>query len=74
LLKHFRDHHGVSPMRYWRDRRFVRVREALQRTRDNASVTDVAMAWGFYHLGRFATEYARRFGESPSETRRRAPR
>ena len=72
LLKHFSDHHGVSPMRYWRDRRFVRVREALLRTRDNASVTDVAMAWGFYHLGRFAAEYARRFGESPSETRRRS--
>lgn len=74
LLKYFRDRHGVSPMRYWRDRRFVRVREALQRTRDNASVTDVAMAWGFYHLGRFAAEYARRFGESPSETRRRHDR
>jgi AraC-like DNA-binding protein len=47
----------------------MRVREALQRTRDNASATDIAMAWGFYHLGRFAVEYARRFGESPSEMR-----
>ena len=71
LLKHFKDHHGVSPVRYWRNRRFVRVREALQRARDDASVTDIAMNWGFYHLGRFAIEYARRFGESPSDTRRR---
>ena len=74
LLKHFRDHHGVSPVRYWRNRRFVRVREALQRARDDASVTDIAMNWGFYHLGRFAIEYARRFGESPSDTRGRRER
>ena len=70
LLKHFKDHHGVSPVRYCRNRRFARVREALSHARDDTSVTDIAMAWGFYHLGRFATEYARRFGESPSETRR----
>jgi AraC-like DNA-binding protein len=71
LLQHFRDHHGVSPVRYWRDRRFARVHEALLRARANTSVTEIAMAWGFYHLGRFAMEYTRRFGESPSETRRR---
>ena len=71
LLKHFKDHHGVSPMHHWRNRRFARVREALQRARDDASVTDVAMAWGFYHLGRFAIEYTRRFGESPRDTRGR---
>ena len=71
LLNHFKQHHGVSPVRYWRDRRFERVREALQHARDDTSVTDIAMAWGFYHLGRFAIEYARRFGESPRDTRRR---
>jgi AraC-like DNA-binding protein len=74
LLKHFKQHYGVSPMRYWRDRRFARVHEALQRTREDESVTDVAMTWGFYHLGRFAIEYARRFGESPRDTRGRRDR
>ena len=29
------------------------------------------MKWGFCHLGRFAVEYRRRFGESPSQTLRR---
>lgn len=72
LLKHFREHHGVSPMRYWRNRRFERVRDALLRARDGETVTDVATAWGFYHLGRFSHEYSRRFGESPSETTRRS--
>lgn len=74
LLHHFKQHHSVSPLRYWRDRRFARVREALQQKSDDASVTEIATAWGFYHLGRFATEYSRRFGESPSDTRRNGDR
>jgi transcriptional regulator GlxA family with amidase domain len=30
----------------------------------------VARKWGFGHYGRFAAEYARRFGRKPSETLR----
>jgi AraC-like DNA-binding protein len=71
LVKHFKDHHGVSPMRYWRNQRFARVRQRLLQARDGETVTDIATAWGFYHLGRFALEYSQRFGESPSQTRRR---
>ena len=37
-----------------------------------ATVTTVAMRFGFVHLGRFAAEYRRMFGEIPSETRRAA--
>lgn len=74
LLAHFKEHHGVSPLRHWRNRRLERVRDALLRIRDGETVTDVATAWGFYHLGRFALEYSRRFGESPSETSRRSRR
>jgi AraC-like DNA-binding protein len=68
LLKHFQDWRGVSPMRYLRNARFQRAREALRRARPGASVTDIAMTWGFSHMGRFSVEYRRRFGESPSET------
>jgi AraC-like DNA-binding protein len=31
----------------------------------------VALYYGFAHLGRFAGEYRKAFGESPSETLRR---
>jgi transcriptional regulator GlxA family with amidase domain len=72
LLKHFRDHMGTSPIRYMHTARLARVREALLRRDRAESVTDIAMAWGFRHLGRFAVEYRRHFGESPSETRRRS--
>src|SRR5262249_18505741 len=72
LLKHFKDHMGTSPMRYMQTARLARVREALLCGDRLESVTDIAMAWGFRHLGRFAVEYRKHFGESPSETRRRS--
>jgi transcriptional regulator GlxA family with amidase domain len=32
---------------------------------------DVANAWGFWHMGQFARNYKRQFGELPSERYRR---
>ncbi len=45
------------------------VRQALQQAdkRDH-SVKQIALTSGFWELGRFAVEYKRLFGESPSET------
>jgi AraC-like DNA-binding protein len=75
LFKHFQDYHGISPMRYLRNARFERARDALLQADPEGSVTAIAMNWGFSHMGRFSVEYRRRFGESPSETlRRRRPR
>jgi AraC-like DNA-binding protein len=68
LFKHFRDCKSVSPMRYLRNARFEHVREALLQAEPEQSVTAIAAAWGFVHLGRFSIEYRSRFGESPSET------
>ena len=70
LLKHFERFRGVSPMEYLRAARFEAVRQALQDEGTGDTVADVATAWGFSHMGRFATEYRKRFGERPSETRR----
>jgi AraC-like DNA-binding protein len=67
LLKHFRDFHGVSPMRYVRNLRLQRVREDLAAGRADRVGTS-ASRWGFVHAGRFAVEYRRRFGERPSAT------
>jgi AraC-like DNA-binding protein len=39
---------------------------------DRRSLTDIAMAFGFWHLGRFAGAYAALYGCTPRETRRRA--
>ncbi len=71
LLEHFKDHRSVSPIRYLRNVRLARAREALMRADDDQSVTQIAMTWGFGHLGRFAIDYRDQFGETPSETYRR---
>jgi AraC-like DNA-binding protein len=71
LQESFRVQVGTTPTQYLRDRRLDRVRSAL-RAADPATttVTDVAFAHGFTHLGRFATEYRTRHGEPPSHTLR----
>ncbi|MBO6719782.1 MAG: AraC family transcriptional regulator [Rhizobiaceae bacterium] len=68
-FKRFRD---MPPMRYVRHRRLLRAREDLKAGGPATGVADVAVAWGFQHLGRFAADYARQFGETPSETLKRA--
>jgi transcriptional regulator GlxA family with amidase domain len=72
LLKHFQEFSGLSPIRYLRQVRFTKVREALLRGGPDDSITTVAMDCGFRHMGRFAVEYMQRFGERPSETLARA--
>jgi AraC family ethanolamine operon transcriptional activator len=65
----FREQLGVSPVRYLRLRRLNAVRRELRAAEPGtARVTDVAMRWGFWQLGRFAVEYRALFGERPSQT------
>jgi len=63
---------GQSAMRYARGRRLDHSRHCLL-TSDPAAttVTEVAMRYGFWELGRFAQAYRLRFGEHPSKTLRR---
>jgi len=72
LFKHFQDYRGISPMGFVRAARFKKVRELLARAEPQEQVSEIAMRMGFNHLGRFAVEYRKRFGESPSDTLRRA--
>ncbi|MCX2930396.1 AraC family transcriptional regulator [Mycobacterium sp. CVI_P3] len=69
----FREELGVSPMSFVRERRLERVHEELTDAllSDGVTVTHVAERWGFHHLGNFAVEYRKRWGETPSETLRR---
>jgi transcriptional regulator GlxA family with amidase domain len=69
LFRHFRAALGVSPMAWLRDARFLRVREALRHAHRDDRIVEIAALWGFDHMGRFAVEYRRRFGEKPSQTR-----
>jgi AraC-like DNA-binding protein len=65
----FRQWRGTTPNAVLRGVRLRCAREDLQS--GAASVTDVALRYGFANLGRFSGHYRSAFGESPSTTRRR---
>jgi AraC family ethanolamine operon transcriptional activator len=75
LRNAFLAHAGVSPKAYLTARRLNGVRQELRQAfSDGRQINDVAAAWGFWHMGQFAADYRRHFGELPSETLRRFSR
>lgn len=71
LQRAFRENRGIGLRVYERQRRLRRVHGAILAEGDRRSITDIAMHFGFWHLGRFAGAYAAMFGCSPSQTRQR---
>ncbi|MDB5934524.1 MAG: transcriptional regulator, AraC family [Massilia sp.] len=71
LCQAFRTHHDCSPMAYVRQARLDAARGALLTAAPGARVTDIALACGFSHLGRFASSYRARYGETPLQTLKR---
>ncbi|EPM81596.1 putative transcriptional regulator, partial [Pseudomonas syringae pv. actinidiae ICMP 18804] len=69
LFSGFREFRNTSPMAFLRHVRMERVHLEL-RNPGTDSVTDIAMKWGFAHLGRFSQEYRKHYGELPSATLR----
>lgn len=70
LERAFQECLAISPRAYERERRLRAAHGLVLTEGDRLSVTDVAMQFGFWHLGRFAGAYSALFGCSPSETRR----
>lgn len=68
----FCEHLRTSPKAYFKGLRLTQARDELLRADPGTRVTDVAMRWGFLHLGWFAHDYSRHFGETPSATLRRS--
>ena len=69
-----REEMGMSPKRYLLLRRMYQARRALSEgATDQATVTEIATRFGFWHLGRFAGTYQSIFGEQPSVTLNRRP-
>jgi AraC family transcriptional regulator, ethanolamine operon transcriptional activator len=65
---------NLSPNTYLRYRRLNQVRMQLLRPANaDVTVTDIAMHWHFWHLGRFSSDYLKLFSELPSTTLRRVP-
>lgn len=69
LYRAFKSQLGMSPAKYLKFYRHSRVHlELLHSTPEDASVSKIALGWGFGDLGRFAGEYRQLFGQFPSET------
>jgi AraC family ethanolamine operon transcriptional activator len=72
LSRAFQAVRGKPPSRYLHELRLTQAREALLSDARGGTVTEIAMRFGFHELGRFSVDYRALFGESPSETLRRA--
>jgi AraC-like DNA-binding protein len=67
----FRRLFGVSPSTFLREARLDRVHDTLAAADPTRhTVAEIATEGGFPHLGRFAGEYRKRFGQPPSATLR----
>jgi len=64
----FREVYGMTPHVYRTSLRMSSARTDLRR--GSGTVSEVAVRWGFFHLGRFSVQYKQMFGESPSVTLR----
>lgn len=61
-----------SPMEWVREQRLLAARALLHKPRGVQTVSQVLYACGFTNPSLFASQYTRRFGESPSVTLRRS--
>jgi len=68
----FRRYRNVTPLAYLREIRLEAVQAELSSPLNILSVKDVALKWGFTHMGHFAARYRATFGKGPSETARLA--
>ena len=69
LLRLFHERFGMSPKTYLTWNLFSRVRRELKKYEEGSvKISDIANAFGFWHMGQFAADYRRLFAELPSET------
>ncbi|MCI0365212.1 MAG: helix-turn-helix domain-containing protein [Phycisphaerales bacterium] len=64
----FREHIGSTPKAYRKILLLNAARRDLHSAPAGTTVTNIAIRWGFLHLGWFAHDYKAMFGESPHET------
>ena len=66
----FRRQLDISPKSFISQQRLTLVRRDLRKLPTEKSITDIANYWGYWHMGQFARDYQRQFGELPSQTAR----
>src|SRR5262249_20310696 len=64
----FRSFRQTTPAAYLRQIRLDAAHSELSLPENELPVREVALKWGFIHMGRFAAQYRASFGVCPSET------
>ena len=64
----FRERFDVTPKQFVMSHRLNSVRRELRRFGPSVRIYDIANRWGVWHMGQFAKDYKRQFGELPSGT------
>jgi AraC family ethanolamine operon transcriptional activator len=65
----FHERYGVSPMALLKRLRLQGLRRDLRDAAPRSTtVLDLALRWGFWHLGHLGRDYRLHFGETPSAT------
>lgn len=67
----FRRFHDTAPALFLRRIRLEAVHAELSCSENRLPIHEVALKWGFTHMGRFAAQYRAVFGVSPSKTVKR---
>jgi AraC-like DNA-binding protein len=68
LERAFKEEFGVGPKAYLKIRRLTAVRSEIVNSGPGTKIHEVANRWGFWHMGSFAADYRKQFGELPSDT------
>jgi AraC-like DNA-binding protein len=68
----FRRFRNVTPLAHLREMRLEAAHAELSSPLNTLSIKDVALKWGFTHMGHFAARYRAAYREAPSETARLA--
>jgi AraC family ethanolamine operon transcriptional activator len=70
LQHNFLKYLGVTPKQYLKSIMLNRARKELKRSgkHNDIKMYQIAHQFGFWHMGQFAADYRRFFGELPSET------
>jgi len=64
----FAKYFSITPKLFIKQLKLQSVKKEMMSNYDIRNVTEVALDYGFTHLGRFSSDYRKMFGELPSDT------
>ncbi|ADZ90826.1 helix-turn-helix domain-containing protein [Marinomonas mediterranea] len=67
----FAKHYHITPKVFIKQSKLKHLRQEIITNNNIRNITEIALDYGFSHLGRFSSDYRKMFSELPSETLKR---